>query len=98
LSKLKQDGSNDGDEIDDKLLLEDNFAIRAPLFSTIKEDMRMELSEEEADYLRDQFKDVTSSLKQNHNLLSQLFTVKRTEVVANSNNFQEMANQLIADD
>lgn len=93
LSKLKQDG----DEMDDKLLIEEHFAIRAPLFSAIKEDMRMELSEEEADYLRDQFKDVSSSLKQKHNLLSQLFTEERAEVIANSNNFQEMANQLIAD-
>lgn len=97
LSKLKHDGSNDGDEIDDKLLLEENFAIKAPLFSTIKDDMRMELSEVEANYLRDQFKDVTSSLKQKHNLLSQLFTEERTEMIANSNNFKELASQLIAD-
>jgi hypothetical protein len=94
LSKLKQDG----DKMDDKLLIEEHFAVRAPLFSAIKEDMRMELSEEEADYLRDQFKDVTSSLKQKHNLLSQLFTEERAEVIANSNNFQEMASILIADE
>lgn len=88
----------DGDVIDDTLLIEEQFAIRAPLFSAIKEDIRMELSEEEANYLRDQFKDVTSSLKQEHNLLSQLFTKERAEVIANSNNFQEMANLLIADE
>jgi len=88
----------DGDVMDDKHLIEEQFAIRAPLFSAIKEDIRMELSEEEANYLRDQFKDVTSSLKQEHNLLSQLFTKERAEVIANSNNFQEMANLLIADE
>ena len=88
----------DGDVMDDTLLIEEQFAIRAPLFSAIKEDIRMELSEEEANYLRDQFKDVTSSLKQEHNLLSQLFTKERAEVIANSNNFQEMANLLIADE
>ena len=88
----------DGDVMDDKHLIEEQFAIRAPLFSAIKEDIRMELSEEEANYLRDQFKDVTSSLKQEHNLLSQLFTKERAEVIANANNFQEMANLLIADE
>jgi len=88
----------DGDVMDDTLLIEEQFAIRAPLFSAIKEDIRMELSEEEANYLRDQFKDVTSSLKQEHNLLSQLFTKERAEVIANANNFQEMANLLIADE
>jgi hypothetical protein len=88
----------DGDVMDDKHLIEEQFAIRAPLFSAIKEDIRMELSEEEANYLRDQFKDVTSSLKQEHNLLSQLFTKERAEVIVNANNFQEMANLLIADE
>ena len=88
----------DGDVMDDTHLIEEQFAIRAPLFSAIKEDIRMELSEEEANYLRDQFKDVTSSLKQEHNLLSQLFTKERAEVIANANNFQEMANLLIADE
>lgn len=90
--------NTDGDVMDDKHLIEEQFAIRAPLFSAIKEDIRMELSEEEANYLRDQFKDVTSSLKQEHNLLSQLFTKERAEVIANANNFQEMANLLIADE
>ena len=90
--------NTDGDVMDDKHLIKEQFAIRAPLFSAIKEDIRMELSEEEANYLRDQFKDVTSSLKQEHNLLSQLFTKERAEVIANSNNFQEMANLLIADE
>jgi len=88
----------DGDVMDDTHLIKEQFAIRAPLFSAIKENIRMELSEEEANYLRDQFKDVTSSLKQEHNLLSQLFTKERAEVIANANNFQEMANLLIADE
>tara|TARA_B100000795_G_scaffold25642_1_gene17067 strand:- start:5768 stop:6982 length:1215 start_codon:yes stop_codon:yes gene_type:complete len=98
LSNIDYSGSRNTSDPDDGLLLEQHFSINTPFFNCVKEDMRMELSELEANYLRDQFRDTASNLKQNNNLLSQLFTEERAKIVATSNNFQEMANQLLFDD
>ncbi len=95
LSELKKSTNEEGD--DDYTSLEDSFGIKTPFFSTKSETMKLDLTKEEATFLRDQFMDSTSELKQKNNLLSQLFKPERTKIIVDSNNFKEMALDLIND-
>jgi hypothetical protein len=95
LSKLSSEQMKGEDGEDDPVILNDYFGIKAPYFNCISEDMTMKLTKDQANFLRDQFKDVSHVLKKENNLLSQLLTPELAELMKNSKSFKEMANQLL---
>jgi hypothetical protein len=57
--------------------------------------MTMGLTQEQANFLRDQFTDRTNALKKENNLLRQLVTPEHALLVKDSKSFKELANQLL---
>jgi hypothetical protein len=98
LAKIEFDRSNAKDGSDDAILLEEHFSIKANLFSCINDDMTMELSRSEADFLKDKYIDIKSDVKRKSNLLGQLFTDERIQIINNLNTFNEMAEALMTDE
>lgn len=75
---------------------EHNFGLKGHLLNSINDDMNMELTKEQADFLRDQFKDVYHVDKHDNNLLTEILKdKKREEIVLNAANFKEAAEVLL---
>ena len=89
--------SNENDENDDDVL--DNFEheikIKAPKFDLIHDEIKMELTKNEADFLRDQFKDTQHVEKHDNNVLTEILKDKnREDIIINAANFNEAAEVL----
>jgi len=87
---------NDGDEQEINENFEYNFGIKAHQLETIHEDMTMELTRQQAKFLRDQFLDTSHPDKQNHNLLSEILkNQKLEEIILNADNFRKAAEAIL---
>jgi hypothetical protein len=86
-------------EKDDETLdnYEDQFGLKALDSPVIHDEMKMDLDEEQADFLRDQFLDTDSHIDKNeHNLLSALLkTNERAAIFKSSNSFLEAGELLL---
>jgi hypothetical protein len=90
--------SKDNDDNEDDVL--DNFdheiKIKAPKFDIIHQEMNMDLTKSQADFLRDQFKDTQHIDKHENNLLTEIIKDKnREEIIINAANFNEAAEVLL---
>ncbi|MBI9056980.1 MAG: hypothetical protein JEZ01_04335 [Labilibaculum sp.] len=89
-----------GEELDDEDMLIDNSCrIQLPDSSIIDENVIMELTAREADFLYDVFISTEGTVKNEGNLLRQLLvSADRRKMIIESNNFEEMAIKLLKDD
>lgn len=98
-SNFQSSSHKDENSDDDMALWNENFGIKCPIFSEIDAETRMDLSENEARFLRDQFIGTNGGVKNEANLLAQILqSPERIEMMKVSNNFREMANKLLQDD
>lgn len=90
-----EDGMND----DEETMWESNFGLTIPhSFQNSENELAMELSREEAEFLKDKFIDCNSGRKKEENLLRQiLLSPTRMEIVSASENFQDMTEALLDD-
>lgn len=73
-----------------------DFGIKAHQLNCINDEMTMELTKEQADFLRDQFKDVNHLDKKQHNLLTEILKdPSREDIILNAINFKEAAEVLL---
>lgn len=90
--------SESNDEDEDNLIdnFDQEFNIKAPKFDIIHEEMRMELTKEQANFLRDHFKDTRHVDKHENNLLTEILKDKdREEIIIKATNFIEAAEVLL---
>ena len=78
---------------------DETFGIKCPLFGAIDEHSKMDLTEEEASYLKDQFLSTNGLEKQEGNLLSQILkSPEHIELMITANNFRTLAENLLEDE
>lgn len=99
LSNFYNSGYNDENPNDDLPSFDENFGIKCPIFSAIDGTTQMELTEDEASYLRDQFISTNGGIKQEGNLLSQILqSPARVKIMLAANNFRDLAESLLLDE
>jgi hypothetical protein len=98
LSKYHHSGHKDENAEDEMASFDENFGIKCPDFEEIDDTSRMELTEDEAHYLKDQFISINGSVKHKGNLLSQILqSPERIKIILAANNFVQLAETLLED-
>lgn len=98
LSEIESEGHQE--ELDDSSILwVDNFGIKIPKLPEINlEEVKMDLTEKEAKYLKDQFLTTDGTTKHEGNLLSQILKSEdRINIILKAENFQVLASELLKD-
>lgn len=100
LSRNEYIRAHDLSEYADEEEMEDNFehsfGLKGHHFNAIHDEMTMNLTKEEANFLRDHFKDTYHIDKLEHNLLTELLKDKTREtIILNASNFKEAAEVLL---
>lgn len=99
LSKYSHAGNKDENANDEMASFDETFGIKCPLFDDIDDDTKMELTEDEAGYLKDQFLSTNGLEKQKGNLLSQILkSTERIEIMAGASSFTNLAENLLEDE
>lgn len=75
---------------------EHNFGLKGHQLNAIHDEMTMDLTQDQADFLRDQFLDTIHPDKEEHNLLSEILKHKtREDIILHASNFKEAAEVLL---
>lgn len=99
LSTYSHGGNKDENANDEMASFDETFGIKCPLLDDIDEHTKMELTKDEAGYLKDQFLSTNGLEKQEGNLLSQILkSPERIELMATANNFRTLAENLLDDE
>lgn len=99
LSNYHHNGHKDENPDDDMASFDETFGIKCPIFNDIDETTRMELSEEEAHYLKHQLISTNGEMKQKGNLLTQILqSPERIKIMQNATNFRQLAETLLQDE
>ena len=99
LSTYSHGGNKNENANDEMAAFNETFGIKCPLFDAIDEHSKMDLTEEEASYLKDQFLSTNGLEKQEGNLLSQILkSPERIELMITANNFRTLAENLLKDE
>ncbi|WP_123851241.1 DUF6361 family protein [Chryseobacterium shandongense] len=99
LSTYSHGGNKNENANDEMAAFNETFGIKCPLFGAIDEHSKMDLTEEEASYLKDQFLSTNGLEKQEGNLFSQILkSPERIELMITANNFRTLAENLLEDE
>jgi hypothetical protein len=75
---------------------EHDFGLKGHQLHVIDDHMTMELTKDQANFLRDQFLDTSHADKQDHNLLTEILRDRsRQQIILNASNFREAADLLL---
>lgn len=99
LSNYQHNGHKDENPDDDMASFDETFGIKCPIFTDIDDNTRMELSEEEANYLKHQLISTNGKIKQKGNLLTQILqSPEKIKVMQEANDFRHLAVKLLEDE
>ena len=96
MNDLSNKEGNDSEE-DSEVYLENKFAITTPPGLEIPENIDLNLSKTEANFLRDHFIDLGPEKNENNLLRQILLSEDRIKTILDSSNFREMAGSLMDD-